>query len=151
VTFQALPEWAAAAAADTAEISQFDVCSYDFTTVFAGDRAAWQAQCRDFLGADAEWAAAAAAAPDTAAGLRRVLGCLAGAEASLVAATASWPELLAAQLLHVYPGLRPQVVHVRVSAEMTPAENGGLDLPGNHNLCCWRRSCCTCSRVGEES
>jgi hypothetical protein len=34
---------------------------------------------------------------------------LAGVEAALVGSTTGWPELLVAQLLHVYPGLRPQV------------------------------------------
>lgn len=39
----------------------------------------------------------------------QVLSVLAGVEAALVESTASWPELLVSQLLHVYPGLRPQV------------------------------------------
>lgn len=33
---------------------------------------------------------------------------LAGVEGALVGSTTGWPELLVAQLLHVYPGLRPQ-------------------------------------------
>ena len=38
----------------------------------------------------------------------QVLSVLAGVEAALVSSTTGWPELLVAQLLHVYPGLRPQ-------------------------------------------
>ena len=41
---------------------------------------------------------------------RAVLSVLSGAEAAIADATTSWPELLAAQLLHCYPGLRPQVL-----------------------------------------
>lgn len=40
---------------------------------------------------------------------RLVLGVLAGAQASLVEATQSWPELLVAHLLHVQPGTRRQL------------------------------------------
>ena len=37
-----------------------------------------------------------------------VLGVLAGDEGSLAGATASWLELLVAQLLHIYPSAKPQ-------------------------------------------
>lgn len=39
----------------------------------------------------------------------QVLSVLASVEEALVSSTTGWPELLVAQLLHVYPGLRPQV------------------------------------------
>ena len=42
-------------------------------------------------------------------GLRRLVGALAGIEAELLAATENWVELLVAELVHLYPNLKPQV------------------------------------------
>ena len=72
-------------------------------------RTAWLGQCQEVLAAEDLWDAAADSSPATAAGVKRLLSVLAGVEAALVDATDSWVELLVAELLHLYPNLKPQV------------------------------------------
>lgn len=67
-------------------------------------RRSWQAQAGALLGDVALWRGCEAGDKATAAGLRELLGVLAGDEGALTAAAASWLELLVAQLLHIYPG-----------------------------------------------
>ena len=50
--------------------------------------------------------AAAGSAPTT---LTWLTSCMAAAQSALVEATDSWIELLVAELVHLYPNLRPQV------------------------------------------
>ena len=71
-------------------------------------RRTWQAQAGALLADGGMWRACEAADAATAAGLRCLLGVLAGDEGSLAGATASWLELLVAQLLHIYPSAKPQ-------------------------------------------
>lgn len=96
-------------------------------------RATWQGQCRDFLGASAEWDAADNESPSTAAGLRVVVSVLAGIEGALVESTNGWLELTVAHLLHAHPGLRPRVelrpLVRRCRQLCEKAENGKAQLP----------------------
>lgn len=66
----------------------------------------WQSQIRQLLQEAALWARAAAVDRATAEGVRGLLTVLLGNESALVAATATWLELLIALALHVYPTLR---------------------------------------------
>ena len=80
-------------------------------------RQAWQSQIRQLLQDAALWSRAAAVDKGTAEGVRGLLSVLLGDESALVAATATWLELLAALALHVYPTLR--CTHGSVAAART--------------------------------
>lgn len=75
---------------------------------FTAYRRTWQAQCAALAADEGMWQACEGADIVTANGLRLVLGVLAGEEAALAAASATWLELLVAQLLHIYPTARPR-------------------------------------------
>jgi hypothetical protein len=96
-------------------------------------RRGWQAQCAAVLRDGALWARCEAEAPDTAAGLRRVVAALAGEDAALVAAARGWAELLAARLLHRHPAASSPA-ELRQLAERCAQDAAGVGTPAGEEL-----------------
>ena len=88
-------------------------------------RRTWQAQAGALLGDARLWAGCEAGDKATAGGLRALLGVLAGDDGALAGATASWLELLVAQLLHVYPAANRQAELRQLAQRCFEAGGGG--------------------------
>ncbi|GAB4823216.1 hypothetical protein N2152v2_010262 [Parachlorella kessleri] len=82
----------------------------EFTSLseFIAYRRTWQGEALAVLRDAALWQQCSRVAPETGEGLRAALSILAGDESAISAAVKGWVELLVAQLLHMYPSVKPQ-------------------------------------------
>ncbi|CAK0785353.1 hypothetical protein CVIRNUC_008560 [Coccomyxa viridis] len=103
--------------------------TFDDLQAFMDQRSIWQRQVRELRQDQQLWAAAVAADRATAEAMHKLLSILEGSEQSLKAAACTWLELMAAQALHKFPGLKAESeLATLVTRSMQEKDNGSIEL-----------------------